>query len=263
MKLIAQTFDILQPEGYTMNDVFRQIERCARTCYKSEDRITNSSAEKFVDTLIASGHVAMLEHGTIYLKTTNKDIGERYEKNKYSETLFYEGVYYITTNYRVVLSNRWTKDLVFMSEPTLHIRRATVKITTNRQVANEFVRHRVFSFAQESTRFCNYSKGKFGKELTFIKPWWWSESKWIKRAICWLHLWSVEKIYMLLVRMGCSAQEAAQILPNATKTELVMTGTDWDHFFDLRVHGVTGRPHPQAQDIAIMMMYQLLDNNII
>lgn len=244
MKLINQSFEIIEQGEYTISGVLKHIEKCARICYKSEDKITAYSAEKFVERLIKSKHTAMLEHGTIYLCTKNPEVGLRYKNNKYSFSVKVGEVYYITTNYRVVNDNGWFDDLQFMSIPTVHLRRATVKFVTNRQVSHEFVRHRNFSFAQESTRFCNYNKGKFGGELTFIKPWWWSESKWFKRAICWLYLWSVEKIYMLLVRMGCSAQEAAQILPNATKTELVMTGSDWDLFFDLRVYGTTGIPHP-------------------
>ena len=129
----------------------------------------------------------------------------------------------------------------------------------------EFVRHRVFSFAQESTRYCNYSKDKFGNELTFIIPSW----GYIKTAIYngvdkfdgdyFEHfLRDSEFSYFKLLELGWKPQQARQILPNALKTELVMTGfvSDWEHFFDLRARDTTGAPHPDAKALAEPLMYE-------
>lgn len=188
MKLIKPSFEIWeQPSG--LEGVYKQIERAGRICYKSEDKIAEGTAKAFVDRMIASGHGAMLEHGTVYLKCETEVINryihpedgeeedfnklEKYEYNSYSVTND-DGIYlYVTTNLRVLVENDWLDDLQYICEPTeYHEKRITVKFICDRGVSHEFVRHRVFSFAQESTRYCNYSKDKFGNELTFIIPCW-------------------------------------------------------------------------------------------
>ena len=124
----------------------------------------------------------------------------------------------------------------------------------------EFVRHRIFSFAQESTRFCSYAKGKFGGELTFIEPCWFDSpetNEWAK-AILLNRLRQAETGYLTLIEEGWKPQQAATLLPNALKTELIMTGfvdaAGWLHFFDLRALGTTGAPHPQAKELALPLM---------
>lgn len=177
MKLIKPSFQIIPQE-----DLFKHIELCGRVCYKSEDKITDDSAEKFVNGLIKSGHTSVLEHGTIYLDFFDdwqRGIN-RYTNNTYSKV--YKNTLehgwgaphlYVTTNYRVLIENGWLDDLEYQCKPTkYHEKRVTVKFICDRGVSHEFVRHRVFSFSQESTRYCNYSKDKFGDELTFIIPCW-------------------------------------------------------------------------------------------
>lgn len=160
MRLIKPHFEILS-QPCSLEGIKKQIEIAGRTCYKSEDKITADSAEDFVDRMIKSGHGAMLEHGTVYLyykgKSGEKDPLYRYSTNKYSwyykeriENLF---AVYVTTNYRVLVENGWLGDLKYVCEPTdIHERRVSVRFTCDRGVSHEFVRHRVFSFAQESTR---------------------------------------------------------------------------------------------------------------
>ena len=194
MKLIKPSFEILeQPPG--IQGVKKQIEFVGRTCYKSEDKITDNSYEEFVNRMVNSGHGAMLEHGTVYLYLEygsplvdeknyllHTDVLIKYEENKYSKAKTqvinnYLHKVYITTNYRVLVENGWLDDLQYQCEPTeYHEKRATVKYICDRGVSHEFVRHRVFSFAQESTRYCNYSKDKFNEEITFIKPIWLEKS---------------------------------------------------------------------------------------
>lgn len=184
MRLIKPNVEILEQKS-GLDGVYKQIELAGRTCYKSEDKITEDSAKAFVDRMIASGHGAMLEHGTIYLRIPSDDVNyhhylSKYEKNPYSRCNYGltlngspVGDICITSNYRVLVENNWLDDLKYICEPTKsHEKCITVKWTCGRDILAEFTRHRTFSFAAESTRFCNYSKNKFGNELTFIIPSW-------------------------------------------------------------------------------------------
>lgn len=142
----------------------------------------------------------------------------------------------------------------------------------------EFVRHRVMSFAQESTRYCNYSKDKFSNELTFIQPCWLDDER-LKlygpyhtvirdkspESIFIANLNNAERDYLDLIGLGWKPQEARAVLPNSLKTELVVTGftSDWNHFFDLRARGTTGAPHPQAKELAESLMKEFITRKYI
>ena len=271
MKLIKPSVEIIKQEKYDLLHVFKFIELAGRTCYKSENKITEDSASEFVDRMIKSGHGAMLEHGTIYLTIPVSDISNpiiyKYILNSYSKIFIDFTNSYITTNYRVLIENNWLDDLKYISEPYLfHTKRTTVKFICDRGVSHEFVRHRVFSFAQESTRYCNYSKDKFNNELTFIIPCWIKDLKESSYyAYCEYHhskndaskRWfdscmSSEFVYTNLIEEGWKPQEARSILPNSLKTELIMTGfdSDWQNFFKLRC---APNAHPQAKELADML----------
>ena len=268
MRLIKPNLEILEQQP-GLDGIYKQIELAGRICYKSEDKITEDSAKAFVDRMIKSGHGAMLEHGTIYLycTCTNTDflnLVTRYTCNKYSKcnvSDIGDGVY-ITTNLRVLVENDWMNDLQHICEPTEHHeKRITVKWTCDRGISHEFVRHRVFSFAMESTRYCNYSKDKFGNELTFIIPTWYAEDPKNDKECCMnsefeLTCEECEKSYLRVLSWGGKPQEARQYLPFSLKTELVMTGfeSDWKHFFSLRSPkaGATG-VHPDAAYLADML----------
>lgn len=294
MKLIKPSFEIQeQPSG--LEGVYKQIERVGRVCYKSEDKITEDSAKPFVDRMIKSGHGAMLEHGTVYLKVfnviENSELIDKYKSNKYSVVkegtevynchgdILYGSCKCITTNYRVLVENGWLDDLKYICKPTeFHEKRITVHFVCDRGVSHEFVRHRVMSFAQESTRYCNYSKDKFGNELTFIQPCWLDDER-LKlygpyhtvirdkslESIFIASLNNAEKDYIDLIDLGWKPQEARAVLPNSLKTELVVTGftSDWDHFFDLRARGTTGAPHPQAKELAEPLMKEFIARKYI
>lgn len=276
MRLIKPSFEIWEQES-GLEGVYKQIERAGRVCYKSEDKIAEGTAKAFVDRMIASGHGAMLEHGTVYLEIPDYGVSrlkfEKYMRNPYSTSISSDvDSSYITTNLRVLVENGWLNDLEYQCEPTeYHEKRITVKFVCDRGVSHEFVRHRVFSFAQESTRYCNYSKGKFGYQLTCIIPSWLGleegsysledvEEKYDKcliidrcknaeeasfvRALC-----HAEREYFDLLELNWKAQQARDVLPNSLKTELVMTGTikQWEGFFKLRD---AGSAHPQAYELA-------------
>ena len=148
-------------------------------------------------------------------------------------------------------------DLTDPLEKAVHLRQ-TVKFTVDRGVTHEFVRHRKLSPSQESTRYCNYSEGRFGKEITVIEP-----SYLVKHTEPY-DLWkrscmSAETEYFTLLNLGLQAQEARAVLPHSTKAELVMTGTlgAWDHFFDLRARQITGKAHPQAVEVAFPLLQEM------
>lgn len=244
----------------------------------------STTAKDFVERMIKSNHGAMLEHGTIYLThpvehsgaNTYQGIGNKYRDNKYSKINYDSwGTRYITTNYRVLVENGWLKDLQYLCSPTdLHERRTTVRFIMDRIGSQSFCRHRVFSFAQESTRYCNYSKDKFDNNITFIAPNWLDSLQLGKHdsiKICnsyyeipreqefnaeelqeLTYLWSLatsEIAYLKLIETGWSPQQARAVLPNSLKTELVMTGfdSDWEGFFKLRDDS---HAHPQAFELA-------------
>lgn len=197
MKLIRPSFEIIEQQA-GLEGMYKQIELAGRTCYKSEDKITEDSAKCFVERMIKSGHGAMLEHGTVYLyckATENSNPLNEYFHNKYSKAIWigrdgYADVY-ITTNLRVLVENGWMGDLKYICEPTeYHEKRVTVRFICDRVTGESFLRHRAIdedhptiegevtremekdidSFARESTRYCNYTKDKFNGEFTIITP---------------------------------------------------------------------------------------------
>lgn len=129
----------------------------------------------------------------------------------------------------------------------------SLRFICDRGVSHELVRHRLASYSQESTRYCNYSKGKFGNEITVIKPCFWDESD--LKYVAWTNLCSkAEDAYIDLLRSGATPQEARSVLPNSLKTEIVVTMNirSWRHFFRMRYLGVAGTPHPQMVEVAKM-----------
>ena len=279
MRLIKPNVEIIEQSDYTLDGIYKMIELAGRTCYKSEDKITETSAKEFVNRMIKSGHGAMLEHGTVYLmftEVTRDDSTEndhysklselvktitKYDKNPYSKVVFDtpNHIVYITTNYRVIVENNWLDDLQYICEPTeFHEKRITVKWTTDRVTGESFLRHRVFSFARESTRYCNYSKDKFDNEIKFIMPTWLEDIDTnldFKDALEYL-----ESFYFSLLNRGWQPQQARQVLPFSVHSPLVMTGfeSDWKGFFDLRCDKAA---HPDAQYLAKMLLTKFNDLN--
>lgn len=299
MRLIKPSVEILKPspELRPTERTLRMIEIAGRTCYKSKAKITDDSAKAFVDMLIAKGHTAMLEHGTVYLCIPvcdyTKETRDLLVHNPYS---FWTRRYldegsdlYVSTNYRVLLENNLLHVLEYQIAEEDFIcsafsnlfRRVTVRFTCDRGISHEFVRHRVFSFAQESTRFCNYGKDKFGNALTFILPCWMDSGLTgnygsgdaghynvdylcdDSASLYLLHNFvDAEQAYFRMLDCGWTPQLARAVLPNATKTELVMTGTisQWLGFFTLRC---APNAHPQARELALDLRRQFIDNNYI
>ena len=288
MKIIHPYVELIQQEP-GLDGIMKHIEKCGRTCYKSEDKIIETSSDIFINNLIINKHYAMLEHGTVYLRylanpyeINPNALYHNYTDNPYSVVVVKNGYIHVTTNYRVLIENGWLDDLQYICEPTeCHVPRITLKFTTNIGVTREGNRMRANSIAEESTRFCNYTKEKFGGELNICPPVWmnneddlfalknWDQDQWLTficntfdtknldffncDAIDWygMAISFAEIAYMQLIRLGWTPQQAREVLPLATKSEVVYTAFShqWKHFFDLRLFGTTGKPHPNMQEI--------------
>lgn len=194
MKIIEPSVEFVTPiDGKT---ILKRIEECGRVCYKSENKMTDESAEKFVANIIKRGHEAVLEHYSF-----------------------------------------------------------TIKFVCDRGVSHEIVRHRMASYCQESTRYCNYSKDSFGSEITVIRPSTFDKTNSTYR------IWKrscehAEVAYFDLLNEGCTQQEARSVLPNSLKTELIMTANlrEWRHFLKLRTAPAA---HPDMREIANLLLKEL------
>lgn len=312
MKFIEPSVEIIQQEP-GIDGMMKIIEMAGRTAYKSEDHITEDSAKRFVKMLKDKKHGAALEHGTCYLdipKEVWNDLVDDHDLNFIDcpyQWFGYSGLtddyVHLTTNYRVLVEHGYEVLLDGMVEPTeedfereIFKRRITVKFTCDRGVSHEFVRHRVFSFLQESTRYCNYGKDKFGNQITFIIPRWihyiqeeiastvdsatglsreyfrdyqtdvlMNNLTTVDRTVSSYMdtLQAIEDCYLdMTMEDGLKPQQARQILPNALKTELIMTGTieQWEGFFKLRC---APSAHPDAKHLADMLREKFLNEGYI
>ena len=272
------------------SDPFKKIERVGRTCYKSEDMITPDSAKKFYNGLVKRQHTAMVEHATFvfevddqafcelwghkflnYTTTETRNLvsGNLRALNESGEPLLLKALHDIDpslvyaphpVNFEdcpevvKVVNIEDLKDLTveeFMAHAYF-----TFHFICDRGVTHEIVRHRPASYAQESTRYCNYTKEKFGGEITFIKPAKWDELTDIIKFAYTKAFDLCEESYSQLINLGQTPQQARAVLPNALKTELIMTTNagEYEHFFDLRSRGTTGAPHPDMKVVADMAL---------
>ena len=281
MRLINSSFEVL-PQAPGLEGMYKQIEIGARNCYKSEDKITDGSAEKMVEFLKNRGHYSPLEHGTVYLAIPFKydsaphtaDHAYEYITNKYSKVNVADNTLYITTNFRVLVENNWLDDLKYLCEPTEHHeKRVSVMVTCAIGISREFNRHRTFSVSEQSTRYCNYSKDKFGVEITYVIPSWvtnispgyksleYSELS-HNELVLLDSLAQAERAYMVMIKGGAKPQEARDVLPLATATTVMYTGfiSDWKHFFELRT---SVGAHPDARAIAIPLEEKFNELNLL
>ena len=290
MKLIKQSFEFINQTDFSLVGIKKHIERCARVSYKSENKITDTSYEKFVNMLESRGHDRPLEFGTVYLSRTsqkedNMEWLDKYAYNPWSKFSFGNGstringelrnTVYMTTNYRVIKEHHWEDDLQYLCEPTeYHYKRYTIHMILDRGVMDEFRTHVGLSHLAESTRYCNYSKDKFGNEITFIKPCWCNipegdygtpdyipdrlprigatESRLIDA------FQYAEYYYFFLLSEGWTPQQARSVLPLSIKSELISCGfkDSWENFFYRRD---APDAHPMAQEIAKPMHQKFIE----
>lgn len=293
MKLIKQSFEFINQTDFSLVGIKKHIERCARVSYKSEDKITDTSYEKFVNMLESRGHNRPLEFGTVYLsrisqKEDNMEWLDKYAYNPWSKFSFGNGstringelrnTIYVTTNYRVIKEHHWEDDLQYLCEPTeYHYKRYTVHMILDRGVMDEFRTHVGLSHLAESTRYCNYSKDKFNNELTFIDPCW--EIKTANERITpeGTHMSSdslefltalneAEDHYLSLLAKGWTPQQARSVLPLCIKSELISCGFEdaWTNFMRRRSpkYGDPGA-HPMAAEIADKLCEEFLKRGFI
>lgn len=272
MKLIKQSFEFINQTDFSLAGIKKHIERCARVSYKSEDKITDTSYEKFVNMLESRGHDRPLEFGTVYLDIPTKNLNPgaeymyavgKYYCNPWSIKEDFNNHAYISTNYRVIKENHWEDDLQYLCEPTeYHHKRYTVHMILDRGVMDEFRTHVGLSHLAESTRYCNYSKDKFGNEVTFIKPDWYKghiepinnvyEPGYETSELFLQACEDAESWYLNLLKEGLTPQQARSVLPLGIKSELISCGFEdaWKNFFDRRC---AADAHPMAREIAIPM----------
>lgn len=292
MKIINSQASVL-----VENDLIKKIERCGRVCYKSEDKITEDSAEKFVANIIKRGHEAVLEHASFIFQVSYnvyEDIRDKviFVENRYPVKMYLRFTdsdgYIVSGNVRAwrdffcfagvppymndfveanpilfsefksdfpfnLRGGKWnirqisTNELVSTYQRLVH-EDISVKFICDRGVTHEIVRHRPASFCQESTRYCNYRNGKFGGEITVIKPCFFKENS--TRYLNWfVACESAETAYNAILEDGGTPQEARDVLPNSLKTEIIMTAPlmEWCHFFNLRMSPAA---HPQMREVA-------------
>lgn len=285
MKIIKPSFEIIDEP-----DALKKIELCGRVCYKSENRITEDSAEKFVKNLIKRGHESVLEHAQIIMSVDDMDAHKFREINDeiYNRFGWVNMLRMTHQNKRYIISGnvRMWRDfmrcvspaVIFTPLELLHgvlfddvnktpsINTTTAEIITaeelqgddelnthatetvrfivDRGISHEIVRHRTASFSQESTRYCNYSG-----DITFIAPPF-ACLEWVKA------MEYAEKSYNTMINKGMTPQQARAVLPNSTKTEIIMTATRdcWKHFFDLRTAAAA---HPQMREITVPLFEEI------
>lgn len=278
MKIVEPQVELWKQEP-TLEGAWNQIARATRVCYQSKPR-EGESSEDFVKRIILKPalikgnlndlahckfdfdkmHGAMLEHGTVYIilkediaYTSKYKIINNLLCNSYSKYHF-DGVnelYYVTTNMRVILENNLVFALHYICKPTdKHDKRYTFSVITDIGVTREFNRHRKFSVAEQSTRYCDFSKNKFGDDIIFIQPNWLGSYVANEELIkAYIH---AELYYKILRKLGYRPEQARQVLPLGVKTQAVYTAfsDDWNHFLKLRADNVSGKVHPNMQLIA-------------
>lgn len=263
--------------------VWSQIARATRVCYQSKQR-DGETDEDFVKRVILKPaliegnlddlehckfdfdkmHGAMLEHGTVYITVSPYIADDKISAkaftilitNKYSKVNTVNNWNYITTNLRVLFEENILDCLKYITEPTEHhVKRYTFSVITDIGVTREMNRHRTFSVAEQSTRYCDLTKDKFGGELTFIKPAWRQKDKngFILSFDDYdASLANCEQTYEQLRQQGWRPEQARQVLNLNTKTQAVYTAfsDDWKHFLKLRADNASGKAHPNIQLVA-------------
>ena len=286
MKLIKQSFEILEQKDFTLVGIKKFIERCGRVCYKSEDKITDTSYERFVRMLESRDHARPLEFGTVHLKMILPDflgfmnslltlgiLNDIWIKSAYSGDIIY-----ITTNYRYYLDIAKhlpnVKEYFTEEDNEYYPKRYTVHMILDRGVMDEFRTHVGLSHLAESTRYCNYSKDKFNNEVTFVIPSWcnslvegskqeYSPFEINGDEVEFMNaLQNAQNSYLSLLKMGWTPQQARSILPLGIKSELISCGFEdaWKNFFYRRD---AKDAHPMAREIAKPMHKEFIERGFI
>lgn len=313
IKVVNPSVEFWKQEGYTLDAIWKHIAKCTRVAYQSTPKNENEDAYEFLKRTIFKGkdvfnepltkedilsmHLSCCEHATVHLKIPMIDIclgyASRFIDQPYSRVKKYDRYCYVVTNIRVLLENHWMDSLKYIDNTPnnpYYIPRHTICFITDIGASRELNRHRVNSIVEESTRYCAYDKGKFGKGITVAKLPWIPEvdpndeghdysegffndnevfdnniieeqytDNW--NAVDWFFygLQICDLVYRKTRELGWTAQQAREILPLNTKTQVVHTAfvDDWNHYIDLRSNGVSGVPHPMAKELADKVKFLL------
>ena len=313
IKVINPSVELWNQGGYTLDDIWKHIARCARVCYQSVPKNNGETDYDFLKRTILRGkdikdittedipklHLSVFEHGTVYLaipfKCLKKEeniplidvINSSYSRYFITGHNDFENYYHVVTNMRVIIENKAFMSFNYMDNISdsfnYNFKRVTLSMTTDIGASRELNRHRANSVSEESTRYCAYDKSKFGNGITVAKLPWIPEidpndeghdynegffndneifdnniieeqytDNW--NAVDWFFygLQICDLVYRKTRELGWTAQQAREILPLNTKTQVVHTAfvDDWEHYIDLRSNGVSGVPHPMAKELA-------------
>lgn len=318
IKVVNPSVEIWKQEGYTLDAIWKHIARCARVCYQSTPKNNEETDYGFLVRTLFRGndvgnqsyntkdivkcHLSVCEHGTVHLKyplfmARAAAQATRFIHNQYSRTKEHEGYIYVTTNMRVLIEHHWMDELEFIDATPncpYYIPRPTICFITDIGASRELNRHRVNSVSEESTRYCAYDKGKFGKGITVVKLPWIPEidpedkghsyregffndneifddntieeqytDNWT--AVDWFlyGLQICDLVYRKTRELGWTAQQAREILPLNTKTQVVHTAfvDDWEHWIKLRANQVSGKVHPSLLELSLKLKDLLYGGN--
>lgn len=290
MKLIKQDFNIVNQQGFSIKDIKKHIEYCARISYKSQDKITEDSYEKFVNMLEKRDHARPLEFGTVHLKMSISDFHKLRDtlcinnmwNDQWIKYHYVENLTYVTTNYRYYLAIikvfPSVESYFDQQNDELYPKRYTVHFITNRVTMDSFRTHIALSHLGESTRYCSYNKNKFNNQVTFVIPHWCDlqegeynaktyynntyYNSYCKKDTFMRACFNAEEDYLELINKGAIAQEARDILPLGIKSELISCGFEdaWSNFFYRRCDNAA---HPMARELACGLKEEFIKRNYI
>lgn len=305
IKVVNPSVEVWKQDGYTLDNIWKHIARCARVCYQSTPKYTGEDDYSFLVRTLFRGdepkdintkdlvkyHLSVCEHATVHLKyplilSQAAARVSRFIHNQYSRVRECDGCIYVTTNMRVLIEHHWMAELEFIDTTPncLHYNeRTTVNFTTDIGTSRELNRHRCHSISEESTRYCRYNADKFGNNITVAKlPWipdvnndnvssdysdgFYNDDEIYydgiirdKYAVHWTAIdWFLyglqiaNLVYCKCIELGWTAQQAREILPLNTKTQVVHTAfvDDWEHWLKLRSNEVSGKVHPVMKELA-------------
>lgn len=293
MQIVEQKAKYI-PQKYDRLGIFEMVEQAGRTCYKSEGKTKiggdgrSLTAQAFADKLLKQyKHLSVAEHATIYLKSSDFYFYQKYKNNPFSLTTSLsfnsEKIYYITTNYRVILENKWEDDLQYMGNPTIyHELRHTFRLFTNRGISAEVCRQRQLSFSERSTRYVPYknglpicnpilepfdiiTNGQFNVDINMLTKLYNGTANFSVEQLLTIANSVCEKVYQELEKLNTEPQIARDGLPLDLQTEIVVTGHEhlWYEFLDKRLKGTTGKPHPTMQKLAKLILEEAHRNNLL
>lgn len=278
--------DVTNPDTL-VEAMWEHVARCVRVCYQVDKPENNETDEEYVRRVIfrnpdkrLANHYSVLEHGAVYLQISG-DVNTSFAiravnilyNSPYTKRRYIDNIWYFSTNFRVLVEHDICNILQYAVpfNPEYHVRRTTVSFITSFGVARELNRHRIHSISEESTRYCNYTTDRFGNELTFVMPTWYTGGNGKNDRECSmdsefeLSCEEAEKSYLRMISWGANPQQAREILPLATKVQTIHTAfvDDWKDFLKLRADAISGSVHPDMLVVAKPLKEEFINRKYI